>query len=123
MLTRLAQDRPKRFDNSGQQHQFQTLLKSDQLDNNVKRALVVIFCANKVDEVDEVENENIVDVRDYTGLDLCQHTSEEQNSELSSSSTKMAGSRIKNLLKKFLDIAYQNNKVLNSIIATKRAGL
>ena len=28
-LTRLAQDRPKRFDNSRQQHQFQTLLKAD----------------------------------------------------------------------------------------------
>ena len=28
-LTRLAQDRPKRFDDSRQQHQFQTLLKAD----------------------------------------------------------------------------------------------
>ena len=81
-LTELAQDRPKKFDNSRQQHQFQTLLKADQLDNNLRKALAVIFCANtivdneadnKVDKVDnkvdvdsEVEkNENIVDVKDY----------------------------------------------------------
>ena len=115
-------------------------MKSDQLDDNVKKALAVIFCANKVneddevdrvdevnevdkvDEVDEVENKNIVDVRDYTGLDLRQHILEKQNSELSSSSTKMAGSRIENLLEDLLDKAYQNNKVLNSIIAAKQAG-
>ena len=134
-LTRLAQDRPKGFDNSRQQHQFQTLLKADQLDHNVRKALAVIFCANEVDEVDEideideveevdeVENENIVDVKDYTGLDLRQHTSEEQNSKLGSFSTEIAGSRIENLLEDLLDKTYQSDGVLNSIIAAKRAGL
>ena len=84
-LTRLAQDRPKGFDDSRQQHQFQTLLKADQLDDDVRKTLAVIFCANEVDEVDEVdeidevdevdevEDEDIVDVRDYIGLDLLQH--------------------------------------------------
>ena len=140
-LTRLSQDKPKGFDDSRQQHQFQTLLKADQLDDNNKKALAVVFCANEaneankvdeidevneideVDKVDEVENENIVDVRDYTGLDLRQHTSEEQNLELSSSSTGMAGSRIKNSLEDLLNESYQNDKVANGIIAAKRAGL
>ena len=142
-LTRLAQDKPKGVDNSRSQQQFQTLLKADQLDDNLRKALAVIFCANTkpnnaaedVDEVDEVdvnsevdEDENIVDVRDYTGLNLRQHTSEDQNLELSSSSTKMAGSRIKDLLVRnswedLLDKACQNDKVLNSIIAAKRASL
>ena len=88
-LTKLAQDRPKGFEDSRQQHQFQTLLKADKLDDNVKKALAVIFCANEVDEdkvdkekideidevheVDKVENIDIMDVRDYIGLDLCQH--------------------------------------------------
>ena len=142
MLTRLAQDKPKGVDDFRQQHQFQTLLKPEHLDDNLRKAFAVIFCANttandvvdkladEVDEVDEVdvnsevdENENIVDVRDYTGLDLRQHTSEEQNSELSSFSTKIAWSRIGNSLENLLDEAYQNNKVPNSIIAAKRAGL
>ena len=88
-LTKLAQDRPKRFDDSRQQHQFQTLLKADQLDNDVKKALAVIFCGNEVDEVNEVDvvdvdsevgkDENIVDVRDYMGLNLHQNSNSQQN--------------------------------------------
>ena len=54
-LTRLSQDKPKGVDDSRSQEQFQTLLKADQLDDNVKKTLAVIFCANEVDEVDEVD--------------------------------------------------------------------
>ena len=122
-LTRLAQDRPKRFDDARQQHQFQTLLKADQLDDNIKKTLAAMFYADEVDVDSEVdENKNIVDVRDYTGLDLRQQTSEDQNSELSSSSTKMAGSRTENSLEDLLDKAYLDN-IANSIIDAKRQGL
>ena len=130
-LTRLSQDRPKRFDDSRQQHQFQTLLKADQLDDNVKKALAVVFCANKANKIDEVdEYENIVDVRDYINQNSHQHSEFEQILEQGSSSTKMAGSRIKsagsrieNLLEKLLEKTYQNGKILNNIIAAKQAGL
>ena len=132
-LTRLAQDRPKEVDDSRQQHQFQTLLKADQLDDDVKRALSVIFCANstdrdeinaianeldrvyevdgvdkvdEVDEVDEVENKDIVDVRDYIDPEDHQHSNSQQNSEQGSSSTEMAGSRIKNSLEGLLNESY-----------------
>ena len=60
-------------------------MKADQLDNNVKKALAVMFYADEVDvdtEVDvddEVEkNENIVDVRDYINQNLHQHSELEQ---------------------------------------------
>ena len=136
-LTRLSQDKPKDINDSQSQEQFQTLLKADQLDDDIKKALAVIFCANEVDEVDgvdedevdevdevdEIENKDIVDVRDYMGLDLHQHLNVQQNLELSSSSTKMAGSRIKNSLENLLDKTYQDNETVNSIIAAKRAGL
>ena len=142
-LTRLAQDRPKRFDNSLQQHQFQTRLKAKHLDDNIKKALAVVFCANeankatkankankidevdevdevdKVDEIDKVENKDIVDVRDYINQNLHQHLELEQILEQGFSSTKMAGSRIENSLEDLLDRAYQNDKVLDSIIAAK----
>ena len=141
----MAQDRPKGFDDSRQQHQFQTLLKADQLDDNFKKALAVIFCANttannegdnKTDDADskvdvdseinvdnEVEkDEDIVDVRDYINQNLHQHSELEQNSEQNFSSTKMAGSRTKNSLEDLLDKTYQNDKVLDSIIAAKQAG-
>ena len=113
------------------------MLKASQLDDDIKKALAVMFYAeeadeadevdevdaSEVDEVDEVENKDIVDVRDYIGLDLHQHSNVQQNSELSSSSTEITGSRIENSLEDLLDIAYQNDKVLNSIIAAKRVGL
>ena len=136
-LTRLSQNRPKSFDNSHQQHQFQTLLKANQLDDNIKKSLAVVFCANKankaneidevnevneIDEVDEVENKDIVDVRNYINQNLHQHSELEQILEQGSSSTKMARSRIKNLLEDLLDKAYQNNQV-KSIIAAKQEGL
>ena len=141
-LTRLAQDRPKGFDDARQQHQFQTLLKIDQLDDNVKKALAVIFYANKVDvdsEIDvdskvdmdsnvdidsEVEkNENIVDVRDYINQNLDQHSELQQILEQGSSNTKMARSRIENSLEDLLDKAYQDNEAMNSIITAKRESL
>ena len=139
-LTRLAQDKPKGFDNARQQYQFQTLLKADQLDDNVKKALAVVFSSNEVDEVDldskvdvdsEVDmdsrvkkDENIVDVRDYMGLDLYQHSNSQQDSEQGSSSTKNVSEfEIENLLNKLLSKAYQNNKTVNSIIDAKQQGL
>ena len=84
MLTGPSQDKPKSVDNSQSQEQFQMLLKTDQLDDDIKKALAVIFCVNKVDEidavnedevdkVDKVENDNILEVKDYMGLDLYQH--------------------------------------------------
>ena len=134
-LTRLSQDKPRGVDDSQSQEQFQTLLKADQLDDDIKKALAVIFCANEIDEVDEVDevdeddvvsevekDENIVDARDYMGLDLHQHSEVQQNSEQGSSSTEMARSRIGNSLEDLLHKAYQANGVLNSIIAAKRAG-
>ena len=142
ILTRLAQDKPTSVDDSCHRQQFQTLLETDQPDKDIRKALAVIFCANKVheinennkiDEVDEVDevnevevekNEDIVDVRDYIVQNLQQHSRLQQNLEQSSSSTK-AGSefKIENSLSKLLSKAYQDDKTVNSIIDAKRRGL
>ena len=112
------------------------LLKADQLDEDIKKALAVVFRANKVDEVnevkmadevdevDEVENKDIVDVKDYIGLDLHQHLNLQQNLELRFSSTKNRSKfNSENSLIELLSKAYQNNKTVNSIINAKRASL
>ena len=107
ILTRLAQDKLKRVDNFCQQHQFQTLLKVEHLDDNLRKAFAAIFCANTtenhqaenvddklVDEVDKIEveeNKNIVDVRNYVSPELYQHSNLQHNLEQSFSSTKMQG--------------------------------
>ena len=36
-------------------------MKQDQLDDDVKKALAIIFCANKIDEVDKVNEVDKVD--------------------------------------------------------------
>ena len=137
-LTRLAQDRPKGVEDSRQQHRFQTLLKVEHLDDDLRKAFAAIFCANatadadvdsKVDvdsEIDvdsEVEkDENIIDVRNYINQNLYQHSELERILEQGFSSTEMAGSRIENSLEDLLDKAYQDN-IVNNIIDAKRQGL
>ena len=66
------------------------------------------------------KNEDIVDMRDYMNLDLHQHLDVQQNSKLSFSSAKIAGSRIENSLEDLLDKAHQNNKIVNNIITAKQ---
>ena len=134
-LIKLSQDKLKSVDDSRSQQQFQRLLKANQLDDNVKKAIAVVFCGNtatanktdnKVDEMDGMdevdagseveENEDIMDVKDYMSLDLHQHLNLQQNLELSFSTTKY-GSRIQNPLDDRLKHAYQVDKAVNSIIA------
>ena len=62
-------------------------------------------------------------MRDYINENLYQHSRLERNPEISSSSTEMAGSRMDNSLEDLLDKAYQNDKIVNSIINEKRACL
>ena len=48
MLIRQPQNIPKDFDNSRQQQQFQTLLRAEHFNNNVEKALRLVFSANTV---------------------------------------------------------------------------
>ena len=111
------------------------MLKASQLDKDIKKVLAVMFYADEaeeadevdgvdeIDEVDEIENKNIVNVGDYMGLDLHQHLDVQQNLELSSSNTEMAGSRIENSLGNLLDKAYQSNEIVKTIIKAKQKDL
>ena len=49
MLTKCSQNIPKSFNDSHQQQQFQTLLTAEHLNDNVKKALEVVFSANTID--------------------------------------------------------------------------
>ena len=51
-LTRLSQNKPKGVDDSCQQHQFQTLLKAEHLDDDLWRAFATILCANTTADAD-----------------------------------------------------------------------
>ena len=117
VLTRRSQDLPKRFDDSRQQHQFQTLLQADQLDDNVKKALAVAFCVNTtaehgaesigndtevivdiVNEVDELDENDkpIINLEDYEGSQLISHPQHNQSTSEQRSSSAEAGSKIQN---------------------------
>ena len=47
-----------------QQHQFQTLLQDNQLDEDVKKALAVIFCTDNAREKINID-EDIINAKDY----------------------------------------------------------
>ena len=76
VLTRWSQDLSKSIEDLRQQHQFQTLLQSHQLGDDVKKALAVAFCVNITNEaIDNVidktvngneENKEIIDVKEFS---------------------------------------------------------
>ena len=98
ILTTLAQNKPTGVDDFCHQQQFQTLLKADRLNEDIKKALTVVFRANKIDEINEIDeideidevkeanevdevdevdmdskiekNKDIIDVRDYIDQNL-----------------------------------------------------
>ena len=47
-----------------QQHQFQTLLQNDQLNKNMKKALIVMFYTGNINESLNADK-NIIDVNNY----------------------------------------------------------
>ena len=66
----------KRFDNSCQQQQFQTLLKAEQLNDDIKKVSRVVFSANtivtsptdnEINAIDDLidDEEDIVNTQDY----------------------------------------------------------
>ena len=129
---------PKKFNDSCQQQQFQTLLTAEHLDIDVKKALKVVFSANTVatsatdnaiNAIDDlVDVEDIVNAQNYVEKDRSssisvnlQHNSN-STPEQGFSSAK-TGFEIHESLKNLLQNAYQHDKVLNYIIAAKKQGL
>ena len=92
------------------------LLRANQLDDDVKKALAVAFCANTTaehgiepieddfdvidvvdDEVDENENDKpIINVEDFEGSELISHPQHNQSTSEQHSSSAEAGSKIQN---------------------------
>ena len=66
VLTHRSQNLLKGIDDSRQQHQFQTLLQSHQLNKDVKKALVVAFCINTANESSEAINDAVDEGVDET---------------------------------------------------------
>ena len=46
MLIQKSQNIPKMVENLRQQHQFQTLIQDKELDKNVKKVSLIIFCTS-----------------------------------------------------------------------------
>lgn len=110
------------------------LLNADQLDNNIKKALAAVFCANITAKdrinlvVDKIakSNKNIVDVEDYTDSNkLTTHgqynNQHNLNSVLKQSfpSTKI-DSKIQKFLENLLQKVHQYNKKVKNLMAAKK---
>ena len=63
-----------------QQHQFQTLLQVNQLDKNMKKALVVMFCASNAKKEVNIDK-NIINAEDYLANGMARDNSLATNQE------------------------------------------
>ena len=114
-LTRRSQDLPKGFYDSRQQHQFQTLLQEHQLDDDVKKALSVIFCANtRTNDTDE-EAEEPQDIEDDEEAQI-QILNENPVKELGENSEEDPSAKA---LEELIEEAYEKDEVVQDIIAAK----
>ena len=114
-LTRRSQDLPKGFDDSRQQHQFQTLLQEHQLDDDVKKALSVIFCANTRTHNTDEEAEKPQDIEDDEEAQS-QILNENPVKELGDDSEEDPSAKP---LEELIEEAYEKDEVVQDIIAAK----
>ena len=116
-LTRRSQDLPKGFEDIREQHQFQTLLQEHQLDDDIRKALAVVFCANTIDD----DNDNDQDDRSVaTEEDATE--SEEPNAE-HTPVTDVTESSITKTLEELIEEAYEKDETVQDIIAAKKKEL
>jgi hypothetical protein len=112
ILTRRSQDLPKGFSDERQKHQFQTLLQADHLDEDIKKALNVLFCA---DEIDDDDQSSVLS--DMPSEDL-ERLERELNEE---SPTGQPEEEPRNL-EALLEAAYDADRLVHDIMEAKQQG-
>ena len=116
-LTRRSQDLPKGFEDIREQNKFQTLLQEHQLDDDIRKALTVVFCANTAGD-DDHDNEQD-DRSEITEEDATE--SEEPNAEHISGTDETENS-ITKTLEELIEEAYERDETVQDIIAAKKKG-
>ena len=138
VLTCQSQDLSKDIEDLQQQYQFQMLLQDHQLDEDIKKALAVIFCVNtaigkSVDDesVNEIvdkneENKEIINVEEFSNkfsnhsfLIPLQQIIYKPIKNGESETDKTEEKSLEELFKKI----YKDNKVVKEIIDAKAHGL
>jgi reverse transcriptase-like protein/integrase-like protein len=121
ILTRRSQDIPTDFDDDRAKHQFQKLIQDHQLDDDIKKALCAIWCANDTvtdptpyDDSDSPD----ADSEGSSPLDFDASETSETNPTASDESPAEVLS-----LDELLEDAYSQDQVVQDIIAAKARGL
>jgi transposase InsO family protein len=115
ILTRRSQDLPKGFSDDRQRHQFQTLLQAEHLDEDVKKALSVMFCADELDDRDEDDDQSVLS--DMPSEDL-EQLGRELNEETPSGQPETEPRDMEALL----EAAYSSDQLVQDIMEAKRIG-
>ena len=117
-LTRRSQDLPKGFEDIREQHQFQPLLQEHQLDDDIRKALKVVFYANTAGDDDHDNDQD--DRSEITEEDATE--SEEPNAE-HISGTDETENPITKTLEELIEEAYERDETVQDIIAAKKKEL
>jgi hypothetical protein len=137
MLTRRSQDLPKEFDDDRKQHQFQTLLQESQLDDDIRKALNVLFCPATADlatadptTVDPITVDNDDAVSSIsTPTDLDDLVGDFEDPETAETALQAPEKNLEQQdteatdLEALVATAYDNDRLVQDIMAAKRLGL
>src|ERR1700722_3741170 len=122
-LTRRSQDLPKDLKDDRSREQFQTLLQSHQLDDDVRKALNVLFCVNET-PADNVRDGDS-DTSTVSGPPEMTEGFEHRESPLASDDEQppMDGESEQLPLETLVAEAYERDEVVQDIMAAKARGV
>ena len=107
-LTRRAQDLPKGLDDPRKQHQYQTLLQNENIDEDIRKALSVLFYDNEVNDQFETDS----DADSKTDADTPETPDTIENPEENTETMEV-----------LLERAYEADEVAQDIMESKRKEL
>lgn len=119
ILTRRSQDLPLGLSDYRQQHQFQTLLKSDQLDDNLKKTLNIVSRANSIQE-DDLESE--LSERPPERLEPLEEETTGGVNHSPTEATEEENEDVPRDLDILVSSAYENDQQMKDIIEAKQRG-
>ena len=122
MLMQRSQDIPKKMENLRWQHQFQTLQQDNQLDENIKKALAVMFCAGNAREKVNI-NEDIIDAEDYLNDNMAGNNNLATDWESANVKPRNYEENTEDSLEELFANAYKNDKLVQAIIDAKIRGI
>ena len=118
VLTQRSQDILKKVKDLRQQHQFQILLQDNQLDEDIKKALAIMFCAGNAREKVNIDKD-IINAENYLDDNIAEDNNLATDQESIDVKPRNYEENAEDSLEELFANAYKNNKLVQAIIDAK----